>query len=433
MADQGVVYLVVLLRCAKVPPALVLRRPQPKKRSEASLEGRLAARGPPRPCLHIQVGSAEQHVRMPSLVFDARRGVVVPAVAQGDFEFVPACGDEHATIVHCEGRVHEQTHARALRVHQRQPGVEHAVVVADEDSDIRVGVGIGQQSDAHEHGSQNERNGQAGPCVVLPPLLHGPLHQCRDNHRGADAKYQEGKEVYLASFRPHTVAKELEDVDRIRVVFQEVEVREELGKTTDGHARKSGKAEEHRSLKGQQHGKPCRELEAQRSQLRQGKDQEETEVSEWSEELHRQAERPGVSRSLSLLIQQQAELRQEHAQDEDVQIASRIELQEDDREVKQGGGLTPRVRGEPQNGLIGDHRHHDDKPRQRKECNHGREGGTKGEVLQATRQGLEEEPIEHHRRQEPAVRLQRLLRPARPPGLHEKALGDEGLNAGNMA
>mmetsp|Transcript_156631 Transcript_156631/g.499876 ORF Transcript_156631/g.499876 Transcript_156631/m.499876 type:complete len:244 (-) Transcript_156631:517-1248(-) len=243
MADQRIVLRYVIFRRAQVPPTLVLGRAQPIPRLHAGLEGSLACRGPPRPSLRIQRHLTKKDIRVPSLILHERRGVIVPTVAPRHLQLVSASSHHDAVAPHCQRRVHEQSHGRALGVNEWQAGVEHAAVVANDDGNVRVGIMHGQHGDTHEHRRKHKGNGKAASRVFAPTALHRLLHNGGNDHRTAHGEDEEEREVDLATVGPHTVADELEDVHCIRVILQEVEPCRKLCNAADRHARQARQAE----------------------------------------------------------------------------------------------------------------------------------------------------------------------------------------------
>mmetsp|Transcript_62323 Transcript_62323/g.193364 ORF Transcript_62323/g.193364 Transcript_62323/m.193364 type:complete len:271 (+) Transcript_62323:1487-2299(+) len=265
--------------------------------------------------------------------------------------------------------------------------------------------------------------------MLAPPPLHGPLHRMhnKDGRHGQENEEQGQGDASL--LRPDTVADELEDVDRVGVVFEEVQARKHRGHAATRKARQTGQAEEDRSLEWQQHREPRGELVAPRLQRRQGEDQEQTKISRRCHKLHGQSPAQRHACRHRFAVQQKPQLREKHAQHEDMQVARRVELEEDHAQVEPRVRRAPGVLLVPHDALVCERRDEDHEPREEEQARHQSHGDTKRDAPQAAGERLEKEPIDHHGRKEPTMHLQRVLCPRRHPGLQEPRLRhqDDGL------
>mmetsp|Transcript_3121 Transcript_3121/g.8015 ORF Transcript_3121/g.8015 Transcript_3121/m.8015 type:complete len:288 (-) Transcript_3121:717-1580(-) len=265
-----------------------------------------------------------------------------------------------------------------------------------------------------------------------PPFLDGLLYADGHHHCVAVDEGQEEQHVHAAYLRPDPVADELEDIDSIRILLQEVELLEGPAKHWERQAGETGEAKENHSLEWQQNRQARRELvapDAGGDTIGDAEYQDERKVAKGCHELDGQAEwvAPRVHRPdcLRLDVEEQAQLGQEHAEHEDVHVTQGVELEHGDAEIEHLVSLRA-ADFVPVDVLAHRSRDNDHEPRQKEEEEHERSGTPERQVFKTTGERLEEEPVDYHAAEEPAVHLKGLLCPLWVPSLQQEGLGNEG-------
>mmetsp|Transcript_72083 Transcript_72083/g.220671 ORF Transcript_72083/g.220671 Transcript_72083/m.220671 type:complete len:648 (+) Transcript_72083:492-2435(+) len=444
VTDQCVVLRDPRLLHAQVRPSTPDRRAETGPLADVRRERLHARRGPRGPGVAVEASGAQEDARMPDVLLDRRRHAPVRPRVAARLGAVAAGRHDHLAAEHSHGRVDQGVLvvsgcAVSTRTKQAEPHVDAMCIEAHDGWGQRgerlVGAGLRQEAATGEGGRDRERHNQPEPRVRRPPALDWLLDARGDHHRQGDEEDQEKREVDVARLRPEAVRNELEDVNRVGIPLQEIELREGLGEHRQGQAWQAGQTKEHHGLEGKQHRQPRRQLVAPHGWLHalDAEHQYQSDVPRWRDELDGDAPwiPPGIQSPsrLRLRVEEPTQLGEHHAQHEHVNVTSRVEFQRDHAVVQHQVG-SDRPRRVPILWLPRNQRHEDHEPGQKHQEHHQCARADERQALQAPRERFEQKPIDDHAAEKPAVHLQGAFGPTWPPRLHQEGLNDQSHDPG---